>query len=45
MKLIGKNKKIVGFDVVELAPNSKDVSSNFNAAKLVYKLLNYSFIE
>ena len=43
LKMIGKHKNIVGFDVVELAPNSKDVSSNFNAAKLVYKLLNYSF--
>jgi len=40
---IGRNKNIVGFDVVELAPNRGDESSNFNAAKLVYKLLNYSF--
>jgi agmatinase len=45
LKLIGANRKIVGFDVVELAPNSKDVSSDFNAAKLVYKLLNYSFLK
>jgi agmatinase len=44
LKLIGEQKNIVGFDVVELAPNSRDVSSNFNTAKLVYKLLNYSFI-
>jgi N1-aminopropylagmatine ureohydrolase len=43
LKLIGKNKNIVGFDVVELAPNKNDVSSSFNAAKLVYKILNYSF--
>ena len=45
LKLIGKNKKIVGFDVVELAPNQKDVSSDFNAAKLVYKMINYSFLK
>lgn len=43
LKLIGKERKIVGFDVVELAPNKSDVSSSFNTAKLVYKLLNYSF--
>ena len=45
MKVIGKNKNIVGFDVVELAPNKNDVSSSFNTAKLVYKLLNYAFIK
>ena len=45
LKLIGLNRKIVGFDVVELAPNSKDVSSDFNTAKLVYKMLNYSFLK
>jgi N1-aminopropylagmatine ureohydrolase len=43
LKLIGKNKNIVGFDVVELAPNKNDVSSSFNSAKLVYKLLNYGY--
>lgn len=43
LKLVGKSKNIVGFDVVELAPNKNDVASNFNTAKLVYKLLNYSF--
>lgn len=45
LKMVGQNKNIVGFDVVELAPNKNDVSSNFNTAKLVYKLLNYSFIK
>lgn len=43
LKLVGRSKNIVGFDVVELAPQANDVSSNFNTAKLVYKLLNYSF--
>lgn len=45
LHLIGKNRKIVGFDVVELAPNKNNMASDFNTAKLVYKLLNYSFIK
>lgn len=41
---IGEEKNIVGFDVVELAPSKYHENSNFTTAKLVYKLLNYSFI-
>ncbi|NOX19138.1 MAG: agmatinase [Chlorobi bacterium] len=43
IKIIAKHKKIVGFDVVELAPSNIHPASNFTAAKLVYKILNYSF--
>jgi len=43
IKLVGNKKNIVGFDVVELAPSKFHTSSNFVAAKLVYKILNYSF--
>ena len=43
IKLVGKKKNIVGFDVVELAPTKFHASSNYTAAKLVYKILNYSF--
>jgi agmatinase len=43
IKTIAKQKKIVGFDVVELAPNENHPASNFTAAKLVYKILNYAF--
>jgi agmatinase len=43
IKQIGNEKNIVGFDVVELAPNKYDEASNFNCAKLVYKILNYAF--
>lgn len=43
IKLIGKTKNIVGFDVVELAPSKCQKASDFTAAKLVYKLLNYAF--
>jgi len=44
LKQIGKEKNIVGFDVVELAPSKYHRESNFTAAKLVYKILNYCFI-
>lgn len=44
LKIIGLEKNIVGFDVVELAPDKYHPSSNFIAAKLVYKILNYAFI-
>ncbi|MCX6149686.1 MAG: agmatinase [Ignavibacteriales bacterium] len=43
LRLVGKEKNIVGFDVVELAPVKGSASSNFVAAKLVYKILNYAF--
>ncbi len=45
LKLVGKEKNIVGFDVVELAPSKHHVASNFITAKLVYKILNYAFIK
>jgi agmatinase len=44
LKIVGMDKHIVGFDVVELAPSKSHPSSNYTAAKLVYKLLNYAFI-
>ncbi len=43
IKLTGKEKNIVGFDLVELAPNEHYFNSNFVAAKLFYKILNYVF--
>ncbi len=43
IKLVGQKKNIVGFDVVELAPSKYHEESNFNSAKLVYKILNYTF--
>ncbi|MCX6156300.1 MAG: agmatinase [Candidatus Kapabacteria bacterium] len=36
-------KKIIGFDVVELAPMDNLHHPNLTCARLVYKLLNYSF--
>lgn len=43
LKEISKEKKIVGFDVVELCPIKGQVSSDFFAAKLIYRLLGYVF--
>ena len=38
-----KTKNLVGFDVVELCPNENEKSSDFIAAKLIYKILSYKF--
>lgn len=44
MKLLGKRRRIIGFDVVELAPVPGSPAPDFLAAKLVYKMLNAAFI-
>ena len=43
LKTVAKNKNIVGFDVVELCPDSRNKAPDFMAAKLIYKLLSYKF--
>lgn len=43
LTMIGRKKRIVGFDVVELAPRPDLPYSSFVAAKLVYKMLNAAF--
>ena len=43
LKLIFDHKKVVGFDIVELAANPNEKSSDFVAAKLYYKMLSYKF--
>lgn len=43
LKRVAKEKKIVGFDIVELCPNPKNKSPDFLAAKLLYKMLSYIF--
>ncbi|MFT7614923.1 MAG: agmatinase [Parvicellaceae bacterium] len=43
LKIIFKNKNVVGFDIVELCPNDVEKSSDFLAAKLYYKMLSYKF--
>lgn len=44
MKMIGKHRKIVGFDLVELAPVAGVTWPDFLAAKLVGKMLNAAFL-
>ncbi len=41
LKKLAKQKKIIGFDIVELAPNADNPASDFLAAKLYYKILTY----
>ena len=43
LRLVCRSKRVVGFDIVELAANPEERSSDFLAAKLFYKLLTYTF--
>ena len=43
LKKVIETRRMVGFDIVELAPNPEERSSDFLASKLYYKLLTYHF--
>ncbi|MBI5183896.1 MAG: arginase family protein, partial [Nitrospinae bacterium] len=43
LKMVIKDKTIVGFDVVELCPIPGNTAPDFLAAKLVYKMISYIF--
>lgn len=43
LKRVAEKKKVVGCDIVELCPNPNDKSPDFLAAKLLYKILSYTF--
>jgi len=43
LKEVVKDRKVVGFDVVELCPLENQIASDFLAAKLIYRLLGYIF--
>ncbi|SHJ09004.1 agmatinase [Aquimarina spongiae] len=43
LRKVFADKHVVGFDIVELCPNSTSKSSDFAAAKLFYKMLSYKF--
>ena len=43
LREVTKDKKVVGFDVVELCPIKDQFASDFLAAKLIYRLLGYIF--
>lgn len=44
LKMIGKHRRIIGFDLVELAPIEGRSEPDFLAAKLISKMLNAAFI-
>lgn len=43
LKKVCEERNVVGFDVVELCPNKHDVSSDFTASKIIYKMIGYKF--
>lgn len=43
LKKVFRTKNVVGFDIVELAPQEGHKASNFLTAKLYYKMLSYKF--
>ena len=43
LRKVFESRNVVGADVVELSPLPPDVSSDFLAAKLIYKLIGYKF--
>ena len=43
VKAVAQNKKIIGFDVVELAPSEEFKASDFLAAKLIYQILSLKY--
>ncbi len=45
LRAVANQRRVVGFDVNELAPIPGLAAPNFLAAKLVYKLLGYSFLD
>lgn len=42
LRLVGEQRRIVGFDVVELSPSEANVAPTYLTAKLIYKIMNYS---
>ncbi len=43
LKKVIEKRNLIGFDVVELCPNEINRTSDFLAAKLVFKILSYKF--
>ncbi len=41
LRVVAKERQVVGFDIVELCPREGPTSCTFLAAKLVYKLIGY----
>lgn len=43
LKSVIEKRRLVGFDIVELAPNPEEKASDFVASKLYYKILSYHY--
>lgn len=43
LRRVFESRNVVGFDIVELCPNPSEKSSDFLAAKLLYRLLAFKF--
>ena len=43
LRTVFENRNVVGADIVELCPHKGDISSDFIAAKLAYKIIGYKF--
>ena len=41
LQKLASQRKIVGFDIVEIAPRETDIISEFSMAKLLYRILGY----
>ncbi|MBL7811314.1 MAG: agmatinase [Bacteroidetes bacterium] len=44
LRRLAERKKVVGFDIVEIAPRETDIITEFSMAKLCYKILGYLHI-
>ena len=44
LRAVGERRRIVGFDVVELAPDEGPEACTYTAAKLTYKLFSYAML-
>ncbi len=43
LRMVFRRRNVVGFDIVELAPNPHNQAPDFLTAKLYYKMLAYLF--
>ena len=41
LKLVCKERKVIGFDIVECAPVEGSILSEYTLAKLIYRLIGY----
>jgi agmatinase len=45
LRMVFNQKRVVGFDVVEMAPRADDLRSPYNLAKLVYRLIGFAVLK